>query len=65
MLAGFKFDEISLINLSEKDASRIMNRFLSEFWKSINSQYEPKGADSHFHLVKKHFNICMKFMIEI
>ena len=55
MLAGFKFDEISLINLSEKDTSRIMNRFLSEFWKSVGSRYKPKGADSQFPFSLKAF----------
>lgn len=55
MLAGFKFDDISLMNLSEKDASRIMNRFLTEFWKSIGSKYKPKGSDSQFPFSYKAF----------
>ncbi|MFX1450479.1 MAG: hypothetical protein ACFFCM_06540 [Promethearchaeota archaeon] len=55
MLAGFKFDDISLMNLSEKDASRIMNRFLIEFWKSTDSKYKPKGSDSQFPFSYKAF----------
>lgn len=48
MLSGFKFDQISLVNLSEIEASRIMSRYLTEFWDSIKSEYRPKGADSLF-----------------
>ncbi len=55
MIAGFKFDEITLINLSEKDASRIMNRNLIEFWKSTSIKYKPKGADSAFPFSLKTF----------
>lgn len=55
MLSGFKFDEISLINLSEKDASRIMNKFLIEFWSSITTKFKPRGADVHFPFSFKAF----------
>lgn len=48
MLTGFKFEDISLTNLSERDASRIMNRYITEFWSSINSKYTPKGSDISF-----------------
>lgn len=48
MIKGFKFDDITLLNLSEKDASRIMNRYLIEFWQSPGITYKPKGADSAF-----------------
>ena len=55
MLAGFKFDDISLMNLSENDASRIMRRFLTEFWESFGTKYIPKGIDSQFPFSKKAF----------
>lgn len=55
MLAGFKFDDISLMNLSENDASRIMKRFLTEFWESNDANYIPKGIDSQFPFSKKAF----------
>lgn len=48
MITGFKFEDISLTNLSERDASRIMNRNLTEFWNTIETKYKPKGADSKF-----------------
>jgi len=55
MLAGFKFNDISLMNLSEKDASRIMNRFLIEFWRSSETKIKPMGADSQFPFSMKAF----------
>ena len=48
MLDGFKYEEISLMSLSERDASRIMNRYLYEFWNREECQYKPSGADSKF-----------------
>jgi len=48
MLTGFKFEDISLSNLSERDASRIMNRYITEFWSSINTKYIPKDSDGSF-----------------
>jgi len=48
MLSGFKFEEISLLNLSETDASRIMNRYLQDFWITIPQNCRPIGADNKF-----------------
>ena len=55
MLKGFKFDEILLTNLSEKDASKILNRYLNEFWNSPAIEFKPKGADSRFPFCFKAF----------
>ncbi|MHA1724400.1 MAG: hypothetical protein ACTSXH_06105 [Promethearchaeota archaeon] len=55
MITGFKFEDISLTNLSERDASRIMNRNLTEFWNIIEAKYKPKGSDSKFPFSLKAF----------
>jgi hypothetical protein len=55
MIAGFKFDEITLMNLSEKDASRIMKRYLTEFWNTMEKKSIPKGADSIYPFSLKTF----------
>ncbi|MFX1452266.1 MAG: hypothetical protein ACFFCM_15620, partial [Promethearchaeota archaeon] len=61
MLTGFKFEDISLMNLSENDASRIMNRYLIEFWESIGIKYKPRGADSKYPFSTQAF----KYLYEI
>lgn len=48
MLLGFKIDDISLKNISSKDASKIMNRYISEFWDSVDKRFRPKGDDFRF-----------------
>ena len=48
MLTGFKFEDVSLSNLSERDASRILNRYITEFWSIVNARHTPKGSDSSF-----------------
>ncbi|MHA1284816.1 MAG: hypothetical protein ACTSQP_20125, partial [Promethearchaeota archaeon] len=55
MIAGFKFDEITLTNLSEKDASRIMKKYMTDFWKAVSTKGRPKGADSAFPFNLKSF----------
>ena len=61
MLAGFKFSDISLTNLSENDASRIMSRNVKEFWNSINTEYRPRGSDSKYPFSQQVF----KYLYEI
>ncbi|MHA1334893.1 MAG: hypothetical protein ACTSPW_03975 [Promethearchaeota archaeon] len=55
MIAGFRFDEITLTNLSEKDASRIMKKYIIDFWKAVSTKGRPKGADSAFPFNLKSF----------
>ncbi|MGQ4876778.1 MAG: hypothetical protein ACP6IY_22145, partial [Promethearchaeia archaeon] len=55
MIAGFRFDEITLTNLSEKDASRIMKKYIVDFWKAVSTKGRPKGADSAFPFNLKSF----------
>jgi len=61
MLEGFKFDELTLMNLSEEDASRIMIRHMKEFWDSSGSGFSPVGKDQYYPFSKPAF----KYLYEI
>jgi len=61
MLEGFKFDELTLMNLSEEDASRIMMRHMKEFWDSSGSGFSPVGRDRNNPFTQSAF----KYLYEI
>lgn len=48
MLSGFRYDYISLKNISSIDASKIMDRYLREFWDLIEPKNRPKGDDFRY-----------------
>ncbi len=55
MIEGFKYEELSLISLSEEDASRILMRHMSEFWGKNGSISPPVGKDRNYPFSKSSF----------
>ncbi len=55
MIEGFKYEELSLVSLSGEDASRILMRHMSEFWKKNGAKYSPIGKDRNFPFSKSSF----------
>nr|MDO8119610.1 hypothetical protein [Candidatus Sigynarchaeota archaeon] len=43
MLKGIKYDEIALKNLSEEDASQILQKYIKDFWSA--QKVQPQGPD--------------------
>jgi len=55
MIEGFKYEELSLISVSEEDASRILMRHMSEFWEKYGSDIPPIGKDRNYPFSKPSF----------
>ena len=55
MLEGFKYEELSLMNLSEEDASRILLCHMEEFWNCYGSDFRPIGKDRYYPFSKSAF----------
>ena len=61
MIEGFKYEELTLMNLSEEDASRILMRHMREFWSTKISEFSPIGRDQNYPFSKSAF----KYIYEI
>jgi hypothetical protein len=59
MIKGLKYDEITLRNLSEEDAAKIMQRRLDDFWSA--TKIHPQGGDQLYPFSRDAF----KYLYEI